>query len=282
MRSASRTVGMVSLMGRYDNIMKFFTRVQSEASCASDLESQMLDLEVLRLQFSRLGEAVRLSGNNANLKALGARVENRKHVSRAMEALDDIATHFEEFSKTVEHHEVQDDVARVPDSSATDQEILAHGLRGISNGRLCNTNTLNKGRWLLKFDMFCHKSFRRQCQLSMSQAKWIVHTQDEVYRLTDVLRFYVKDLESSLESMSPTNHARISQLCEFEVQRLLRRNSLNSSQLFVLDSLAKAFSDYPLEEAIYREEKNTATANARSNVGGTAGSGLQFDRRNRF
>jgi len=282
MEIASRTVGMVSLMGRYDNIMKFFTRVQREAGGSSNLDSDLLDLEVLRLRVSRWGEASWLSGNVANLRGLSSRAGSRKHVSRAMEILDDIATHFEDFAKTAEHHEVEDEVPDVSDSDSTNEQILTRRLRGISNGRLSNTNILAKGRWLLKFDQFCHKSFHRQCQLSTTQAKWIVQNEDDLQGLIGELKHSVKDLEISLKALCPRNHARISQLCNSEVQNLRRHNPLSFSQLVLLYTVAAASVDIPLKDAILREEKNSAPANVHTNVGGTAGSRLQFDSSNRI
>lgn len=281
MEFASRTVGMTSLMGRYDNIMKFFTRIQSAPSCASDLKSSMLTLEVLRLRLSRWGDAVGLSGDVANLKCLGARAESRKHIYFAKEILDTVGSRFEELARAAEHHAVDDEDVQVPDSDSTDHGILIRRLRGVSNDRLCNSNTLEKGRRLLKFDRFCHRSFRRQCKLSMAQVKWTVDSDDHLKKLITDLVISVRLLELKLESMCPGRHALIPSLCDIEVRQLIRNNPISPAQLALLKD-ATMFPDTPFEDAILREEKRAAAARVQSNNKGTAGSSLKFDKNNRF
>ncbi|KAM0701539.1 hypothetical protein Q7P35_006798 [Cladosporium inversicolor] len=257
MEFASRTVCMISLMGRYDNIVKFFTRVQNIACCASALGPEMLRLELLRLRISRWADDVGLSGNVANLHGLRARAESRRYIFHAKETLD------EAIAKVVRDREVEHEVANQSKKDSVDREILIQRLRSVSNSRLCNSNTLSKGRWFLKFDRFCHRSFRRQCELSIAQDKWIVHVYGDLDKLTKDLTVSVKDLELGLESSCSNSHAHISPSCDYEVRQLLRHLLSPAQITFLKDSTT--FPDVPLEEAILREEKSVGEPQVQSN-----------------
>ena len=74
MKAVGLTISMVSLVGRFENVMNLFTHVYIIDLPASDLGDNMLNLAVLRLRFARWGATIGVSRNVTHLKQLGNEV----------------------------------------------------------------------------------------------------------------------------------------------------------------------------------------------------------------
>jgi len=254
MKVAGITISMVSLVGRFENVMKLFTHVNIVDLPASDLGESMLRLAVLRLWFARWGAAIGMSGNVTHLKQLGDEVQNFEDISKARDLLDQIASRFEDLANITRDHEVEARANQAPNDDSRDQATLIDRMRRIWKSYRCKPDTLKKAKWLFIFERIRHRSFRRQCKLSEAQVTWVMDEKDKLKELNHDL----SDMMRQLHDLFPEFLARRKELYEREARWLLRQDWLTPSLLYSLKCATVGF-DVVLCDAIVKQESRIAT-----------------------
>ena len=226
MEAGGFAVGVIALAGLFNNAVDCFEYVQLGRSFGTNFQISLLKLDNARLQLSRWGQAVGLSGDVEDARSLREASVQKEDINKAERVLGQILDLFAEAEKISAKYKASvksDDSALAILDVQTDMDDLGRSLHE-------------------KMRNLCIK---RQNKTSLRQkVKWALYEEKHFKRLIED----IVDLVSALVEIFPVVKQEQQKLCETEVTEI-RKSEAGMECLSVLMDIVRS-QDKDLEAAI--------------------------------